>query len=108
MKILIIEDESALQKSIRKYLTGLGNICSAASSYAREIEQVKLFITIACFQILRSAFLVFSNGQTGRRNSYNICRKFSDDKLTGISTDWDFFDRFFSKMPLKNRVLEWP
>ncbi len=43
MKILIVEDEASLQSSISEYLSGLGNNCSGAISYAQALEKLDLY-----------------------------------------------------------------
>ncbi|MNK61718.1 Phosphate regulon transcriptional regulatory protein PhoB [compost metagenome] len=40
MKILIIEDEPGLQRSIAQYLMGEGNLCSMAATYAQALERL--------------------------------------------------------------------
>ncbi|GGE41952.1 DNA-binding response OmpR family regulator [Pedobacter psychrotolerans] len=40
MKILIIEDELGLQRSIAQYLMSEGNLCSIASTYAKALERL--------------------------------------------------------------------
>lgn len=43
MKILIIEDEPGLQRSIAQYLTAEGNVCSTASTYAQALERLGVY-----------------------------------------------------------------
>jgi len=43
MKILIVEDELSLQSSICEYLSGLGNNCNGAKSYAQALEKLDLY-----------------------------------------------------------------
>jgi DNA-binding response OmpR family regulator len=43
MKILIIEDEPALQESITKYLEHQGYVCEVVGDFRRGLEKVKLF-----------------------------------------------------------------
>lgn len=40
MKILIIEDEPGLQRSIAQYLMSEGNMCSMASTYAKALDRL--------------------------------------------------------------------
>lgn len=43
MKILIIEDEEPLRKSIVSYLKGEGNVCEVAINYASALEKINLY-----------------------------------------------------------------
>ena len=43
MKILIVEDEESLQKSIEKYLTAEGNVCSTASTYQIALDKLAVY-----------------------------------------------------------------
>ncbi|MEJ2880206.1 response regulator transcription factor [Pedobacter sp. GR22-6] len=43
MKLLIIEDEESLRRSILQYLTAEGNVCDMAATYDQGIEKVSLF-----------------------------------------------------------------
>lgn len=43
MKLLIIEDELSLQKSMELYLTGEGNICVCASTYKTAYEKLSIY-----------------------------------------------------------------
>ncbi|MFC3560607.1 response regulator transcription factor [Pedobacter jamesrossensis] len=43
MKILLVEDELSLQKSIESYLTGEGNICVCASTYKLAFEKLSIY-----------------------------------------------------------------
>lgn len=43
MKILFIEDEIALQRSIAQYLLSQGNLCSQAGSYAEALDRLAIY-----------------------------------------------------------------
>ncbi|PWS33195.1 response regulator transcription factor [Pedobacter paludis] len=43
MKILIIEDELGLQRSIAQYLLSQGNLCSQASTYTEALERLAVY-----------------------------------------------------------------
>jgi DNA-binding response OmpR family regulator len=43
MKLLIIEDEESLRRSILQYLTAEGNICDTAATFDHAIEKVSLY-----------------------------------------------------------------
>lgn len=43
MKILIIEDEIALQRNIAQYLLSQGNLCSQAGSYAEALDRLAIY-----------------------------------------------------------------
>lgn len=43
MKLLIVEDEESLRRSILKYLTAEGNICDIASTFDQGIEKISLY-----------------------------------------------------------------
>ena len=43
MKLLIIEDEESLRRSILQYLTAEGNICDMAATYDQGIEKISLY-----------------------------------------------------------------
>ncbi|EDM37780.1 two-component response regulator [Pedobacter sp. BAL39] len=43
MKLLIIEDEESLRRSILQYLTAEGNICDIATSFDEGIEKISLY-----------------------------------------------------------------
>ncbi|WP_069659401.1 response regulator transcription factor [Arcticibacter eurypsychrophilus] len=43
MKILIVEDEESLQKSIHQYLISEGNVCDCASTYNNAYQKIALY-----------------------------------------------------------------
>lgn len=43
MKVLIIEDELVLQRSIAQYLLSQGNLCSQVSTYAEALERLAIY-----------------------------------------------------------------
>jgi DNA-binding response OmpR family regulator len=43
MKLLIIEDEESLRRSIHQYLTAEGNICDSASNYEQGYQKLSLY-----------------------------------------------------------------
>lgn len=43
MKLLIVEDEESLRRSILQYLTAEGNICDAAATYDQAVEKINLY-----------------------------------------------------------------
>ncbi len=43
MKLLIIEDEESLQKSIQQYLLAEGNVCDVAATYAAAAEKLAIY-----------------------------------------------------------------
>ena len=49
MKILIIEDELALQESIQTYLSRQGFVCEAVSDFVSAIKKVQQYIKYAAF-----------------------------------------------------------
>lgn len=113
MKILIVEDELSLQKSINEYLSGLGNTCSAAGSYAQALERLDLY-HYDC--ILLDLGLGDGEGlqllsylkRTKRAEGVIIisARNSLDDKLTGLGLGADdYLTKPFHLSELNARIL---
>ncbi|HYK77542.1 MAG TPA: response regulator transcription factor [Daejeonella sp.] len=112
MKILIVEDEAGLRKTILDYFTGEGNICETAENYQEAIEKVALY-QYDC--ILLDLTLPDGNGLDVLRNLKKLAkdegvliisaRHSLDDKLTGLDLGADdYLVKPFHLAELKARV----
>ncbi|WP_231460143.1 response regulator transcription factor [Pedobacter sp. Leaf132] len=113
MKILIIEDEPGLQRSISEYLSGMGNVCSVASSYIQALEKLELYHYDCLLLDLglgdgEGLQLLSFLKRTDRAEGVIIisARNSLDDKLTGLSLGADdYLTKPFHLSELNARIL---
>lgn len=113
MKILLIEDEDALRKSIVSYLKGEGNICEVAIDYSSALEKINLY-TYDC--ILLDLTLPGGDGlkilaslkKMNKQEGVLIisARQSLDDKLSGLEMGADdYLVKPFHLSELKARIM---
>lgn len=113
MKILIVEDEPVLRRSISEYLSSMGNTCSMASSYAQALEKLEFYHYDCLLLDLGlgdgEGLQLLSYLKRGNRAEGVIiisARNALDDKLTGLSLGADdYLTKPFHLSELSARIL---
>ena len=113
MKILIIEDELGLQRSISQYLTCEGNLCSMASNYAEALDRLNSYdydCILLDLTLPDGEGLQLLNYLKRRNRPEGViiisARNFLDQKIEGLSLGADdYLIKPFHLSELNARIL---